>query len=243
LWARYVEITERRHCLAHSDAMATLQYIDNCREAGFDWKKEFNHDPPQLGEKLGVSGAYVDYACSMLFEMAAKLTHFVGRVLFEGELKLLDVHLNKNCIYENLIRENSFVAKQIALYAKGLPRHSDQEHKLMFFVNLAIAHKQLGEFKECEKLVSGPEWDVYEDRFKMARAALLEDLERVVGLMKKIGPGEDPGKHGYRVWPLFKWVREKDAFQAAFQEIYGEPLKLEQAVDLESASPAAPAKE
>ena len=224
LWGAFVEATERRHCLAHSDGRVSDQYIGNCEEAGLKWGDVFKNGRPKHGSLLGVSTGYLGGSCATFDEMSTKLTHFAGRVVFKDDLPILDNHLNASCIYDHLERRNFKIAKRIALYALGLPRHSSQEAKLMFIVNLAIAQKQLGEDKEWRELVGSKEWDVYEDRFKLARAALQENEDESVRIMKKIGAADDPGKHAYRTWPLFEWMRKKEGFRSAFEFIFGEPL-------------------
>ncbi|MBI5673871.1 MAG: hypothetical protein HZC50_11670 [Nitrospirae bacterium] len=42
--------------------------------------------------------------------------------------------------------------------------------------------------------------------------------------MKALGPWVGPKKEGYRDWPVFTEIRKTVEFQAAFMEIFGEPL-------------------
>jgi hypothetical protein len=49
-------------------------------------------------------------------------------------------------------------------------------------------------------------------------------MDRVVKLMREIGPNGEITKDSYRIWPLFEGARDERRFQEAFAEIFGEEL-------------------
>ena len=67
--------------------------------------------------------------------------------------------------------------------------------------------------------------------FKLACAALNDDVEMACRFMKQIGTngGSENGfvdRHAYREWPLFRKLRSRAEFHKAFQEVFGESFNV-----------------
>lgn len=74
VWAKFIEITERRNLFVHCDGIVSKQYLEVCNKHGFDFSK-----PLSVGEKLDVVPDYFESAYECLFEVGVKLGHVLWR--------------------------------------------------------------------------------------------------------------------------------------------------------------------
>lgn len=109
-----------------------------------------------------------------------------------------------------------------------LKKHSSNLMRRVFLINLALAHRGLGEKEEAANLLKEEDWSDSTDKFDLALAVLREDFSEAERLMRSLGKeAEGIGRAGYETWPLFQQFRESPEFQKAFRDIYGEDFELE----------------
>lgn len=66
------------------------------------------------------------------------------------------------------------------------------------------------------------DWSAMSDKFKLAKAVLVDDFDNAYKIMRKIGKDEEEMEQfGYQEWPLFQEIREEDQFKEVYKEIYG----------------------
>jgi hypothetical protein len=103
----------------------------------------------------------------------------------------------------------------------------------MMIVNRANCLKFLGRTADYEKTLNAIDWKPYDLMFRISVASIREDVEEVVSLMPKLVGHEYITPGAYRDWPVFKWIRDTEAFQRKFEEIYQEAFITTEKLDRE----------
>ncbi len=222
-WPTFIEVTERRNLFVHCDGVASSQYFKVCRE-----NKVVIEEGVALGSRLRVSPPYFEIAYRAVFEIGVKLAHVLWRKTHPGDLKAADQNL-ADVTYEVIRDEEYDLAITLLEFAcTVLKKHSDDESRRVFLVNLAQAYKWTGMSDKTAEIMSREDWSAIGDKFKIAKAVLADDFDEAATLMTKIGVEGDVPKAGYRDWPLFKEFRKSAIFQETFLRVFGEPaVKVE----------------
>jgi hypothetical protein len=220
-WKFFVEITERRNLLVHSDGLVSKQYLMACNQAGLDMSGDF-----ELGDRVSVPPDYYEQACDYVAEIGIKLGQVLWRKLLPADLEAADSSLI-DTIYSFLFLRRYEQALVFGEFAT-IPaiKHSKLEHTYYLKINYAIALRGLGKEEECVKLMGGVDWSALSDKFKIAAAVLTESWAEAAELMKRIGPKGDISQSQYRMWPLFRWFRRTDEFKAAYKNVFEEEFKI-----------------
>lgn len=221
IWKTFIEITERRNLLVHNEGIVTSQYLLICRQNDI-----FTESEPKIGDELDVSAEYFSHAFKCLYELSVKLTQVVWRKLLPQDIQKADESLNDIC-YELLRKNHNNLAIILLNFATNvLKKHFNEETKNVFIINLALANKLKGNTEKCREITNQKDWSACSDKFKIARAALLDDFEEVETLMKKIGKTGEIDKLSYKTWPLFNDFRKQDNFSTIFEEVFEEKYSI-----------------
>jgi hypothetical protein len=94
----------------------------------------------------------------------------------------------------------------------------------MIIVNLANAVRLQKRSVEAKKILDGEDWSAANPEFAICVAAVREDIDEVVKMMREIGREGRPNAEDYRSWPVFRGMRTNEKFITAFETIFGEPL-------------------
>ena len=218
----FIEITERRNLFVHSNGVVSSQYLSVCN------KHEYIFDTAvTTGQELSVDDKYFAKAYRILFEIGIKLSQVIWRKLLPTDLENADSSLN-SIIYRLLQRREYKLAIKLSEFATNiLKKHSSQEFKLFFSVNKAQAYKWDNQDEKCFKMMNNMDWSAMGDKFKLAKAVLIDDYETVYKLMKKIGKDQDElRQESYKEWPLFNKVRQESKFKEVYKEIYEEEYEF-----------------
>ncbi len=221
----FIELTERRNLFSHCDGIVSRQYLSNCREANA-LEQQIN-----VGVKLEVSKSYYSAACDCLIEIGVRIAHGVWRKLKKENMVDADKALFCACF--DLLEYSIFsLAHQLLEYAHELKKHSSEQQRLMFRINLAQAKKWLGRETECRSLLEGQDWSATSRDFRMCVAVLREDYEQAVAIMKQIGDESDElTSDNYLNWPVFRKARSEPVFQSGYREVFGKEMELGQTID------------
>ncbi len=216
-WQNFIEITERRNLFVHSNGIVSSQYISNCTKH----EVEFN-TIVSTGQILEVNEKYIKLAYCCLYEIGVKLSQVIWRKLLPDSIEEADSSLN-SIIYNLLQKKEYKLAINLSDFATTiLKKHSSQEFKLVFAVNKAQSYKWDGQSEICSKMMNSMDWSAMSDKFKLAKAVLVDDFDNAYKIMRKIGKDEEEMEQfGYQEWPLFQEIREEDQFKEVYKEIYG----------------------
>lgn len=194
VWPTFVEVAERRNLFVHCDGHVSSQYLRVCRE------NNVQLDPATvLGSKLAVSPAYFESAYRAILEIGVKLAHVLWRKTNAGDLKLADENLTD--ITFNLLRDeqNDLAVMLLEFACTTLKdRHFNEEHRRIFLVNLAQAHKWSGNPAKANAIIGAEDWTAASNKFKLAKAVLSDDFGSAAELIRLIGAAGEIHKAGYR---------------------------------------------
>ena len=117
------------------------------------------------------------------------------------------------------------LAERILEFALSLKNPSvSEETRKMMIVNHASAVAAKDDQERCAKLLDCQDWSGSALQFKLSVAALRGDIDAVIEIA--------PQAHklgfelvNYRVWPVFRFIRDDDRFNDVLESLYGERLK------------------
>ena len=213
---QFVEVTQRRHLYAHTDGIVTNQYVSEC-------SSNFRADVP-VGEPLALDQEYFEHAYSVLYEIAVKLSQVTWRKLRPSERPEADEILARVC-YRLLVLEQFELARVLLRYAVDLRHHSSEHTKRIFVINLAQAHKWLGDDDGCIGILDEHDWTACENSFALSEAVLRGEFEKARHLMLEVGHSKDVTKAGFEDWPVYREFRSTPQFADAYQQLFGSGIE------------------
>jgi hypothetical protein len=216
VWPDFVEITQRRHLIAHTGGRITAQYRAICAEVGVN--------PPEVEKKrsrLRISKGYVQHACDVLTELGAKLGFVLARKLFPGDIIEIDGAYSN--IAFDLLTNNRFgpIINMLQFYVKDVKRHGSKRQYLIGVINLAQAFKWMQKDAACNAVLDREDWSTCSDDFILCRAVLKGDFAQAAAIMRRIGRSGLVSQSDYDRWPIFRQFRETNEFASAYRDIFG----------------------
>ncbi len=223
IWSDFIEITERRNLLAHTNGIVSKQYISICKNHGVE-----AGTIQEIGEKLSFTKDYFINAFDVFYEMSVKLAHVLWRKLLPQDIELSDNHYNSKC-YNLIVARNYDVAiKLLDFICDTAKPHSNDNILLFMKFNRCNAHRLAGRPDRCRELLDEIDTSALGIDFKLAEAVLRNQFDQAGKLMRQIGDTHDvTGKHAYSEWPIFEGFRESNQFLEAYGEIFDEPFTVE----------------
>jgi len=219
-WPAFVELSQRRNLITHTDGIVSQQYLDICTE------QKASIEGVKVGDKLEVTPDYLACGLELLAEIGIKLGFTLTRKCFPKEADDLDTHLI-DIVLDLLHRERLRLAENIANFGlsfKGKPAN-DRTHKIKI-LNYAQCQKWNGKRDQMLRTLGEIDWSASIRDFRLAVAVLKDELETAAKLMREIGKeGEIVDMGGYVGWPIFRQFRGTTEFFEAFQSIYGESFE------------------
>jgi hypothetical protein len=218
IWSDFIEICERRNLIAHTNGTVSTQYIVNCKKHGCDIENLI------VGNVLEVTGKYYETAVSIILEFGIKLTQVVWRKLKPAEIEEADRELNK--ITFRLITKRMY-KEAITLLRFGLfemKKHGTELFRKMMVVNLANAEKLNGNKSEAEKILNDEDWSASTDTFVICVAAVRDDTQTVIKLMKAVVDTGHLTVANFREWPVFENIRSDSHFVETFEREFGQRI-------------------
>ena len=214
-WPKFIELTERRNLFVHCDSKVSSQYLAVCRQNGLDCQGL------AVGDDLNVTRPYLIGAYECVFEIGVKLAHVLWRKLAPQQREEADQNLNLICI--DLLSEGHYrLARELLNFAVHvLKTWSSDANRRIFLLNLAQAEKWLGDDTSCRKILDEEDWSAVEEKFSLAVAVLEGRYNDAIRWMKRIGK-EGVKAESYREWPIFRELRKRPEFFAAYKEIFEE---------------------
>lgn len=84
-------------------------------------------------------------------------------------------------------------------------------------------------------MLKAEDWTGIDLKFRLAEAVLRDDIKTVKGVMSEIGANGSIDKFMYRDWPLFRSIKQNEAFKSHFKKIFGESFDLDEVVEPKAA--------
>ena len=236
-WPDFIEIFERRNLIAHGEKTYTQRYVTICSNHGL---KEASK---KLNQSINLENKYLGKSLDTLIEFSILLIFTIWRKHFtEQEQQAFD-NVNE-VIYRFISQERYRIPTRVLSYILGLKgTNASQSTKLMMTVNLASSYKHRDkDSKECKSVLDEVDWSAASDKFKICVAALRDDVDEVCKIADSVVASNQISKADFREWPCFDFVRDSDAFQTKFHDLFGEFLfepalettKFDRSMDIES---------
>ena len=229
IWSDFIEVTERRNLLAHTNGIVTRQYVSVCKRNGV--AKEKIQD---VGEKLSFSPQYFSNAYNVFFEISTKLAHVLWRKMFPNELEMSDSHYNNVC-YRLLKSKNYDVAiKLLDFICDEQKKHSSDNAILHLKFNRCNAYRLANQQDRCIKFLDLIDTSALGIEFKLVEAVLRNQFDTASEIMRIIGKTNDAiNQFSYSDWPIFEGFRESNEFLETYEEIFNEPFIVTQSNNLD----------
>lgn len=218
-WPCFIEVTERRNLFVHTNGKVSDQYLRVCGE------HKVALTSVSKGQQLDVDVAYFENAYECIYQVAILLSQALWRKMRPEEQAQAEENLTNVCL--NLLSQGRYrVAIALLRYFcdSGRP-FSSNEAELVCRLNLAQAYKWSGNQQECDNIISSIDWSTCHDRFQLARELLYGNLDKAVDIVRRLGTEGVTAAH-YRSWPIFRELRECEAFRTAFRDVFGEEFVI-----------------
>ena len=222
VWPDFIEITERRNLLAHTNGIVSRQYIAVCQSNGVP-----ENELPSVGEQLSYPSGYLEHSYRVLFEISLKLSHVLWRKILPNDLRSSDAHYNDKCY--QLIKSNQYdlSIKMLDFMCDVVKTHSEENLRLFLELNRCNAWRLAGDKKRSLALLNKIDTSALGLEYKLAEAILRDEFEQASILMKSIGAEHNVvNRFAYSDWPIFEQFRDSQHFLDAYEEVFGEPFTI-----------------
>lgn len=222
LWAKYIEITERRNLFTHTDGIVSSQYINNCKAHGAILDTE-----TKTGLPIKMPPGYLKDAQDTLFEIGIKLSHIVWRKLAPSERE--DADGNLIAIGYNLLKWKQYkLAARIHEFAvNDLKKYSSERNRKIFIINLAQSYKFSAPDDKHKNILEKEDWSLAGPEFRICIAVLNDKFDEAAEIMRKSKNAEDLSQAAYVDWPIFREFRKSDAFKNAYKDVFNQKYDVE----------------
>jgi len=194
---QFREVLQRRHVIVHNGSNVSRLYLENLPDL----------DPrPELGTHLGVDEDYLRRAADALLVAGVSLLANIGRKVLKTDQKGFQDYVC-NIPYRMLQDGRYGAAHALTCEFEGA-WFDAQYSQLTTQVNQWLALKRLGRFEECREEVVAWDTTVLGPEFRLARLALLDDLEAGHAIVKQIRGTSSLSLAFWFAWPLLAELRE-----------------------------------
>jgi hypothetical protein len=215
IWPEFVEICERRNLLTHTGGVVSSQYLEACREEG--------HLQPALsiGDRLKSDGQYYRRAVTVFLEFGSKLVQVTWRKILPEQIE--DACSSLNELSYRLISKRQYEAASSMLKFGlfDIPKQGSDAIRKTMVINYANAVKLSGHSEQSLAILNAEDWSASTEKFKICVAAVKDDAETVMSLMKRVVDTEQLTIADFRSWPVFEKLRTNSKFVTIFEETFG----------------------
>lgn len=202
-----IEAGLRRNILIHNNGIVNSLFM---KKVPVSFQKEY-----KLNFPIPIDQNYVDKAIT-LFEknfilIAAELwkkidleDHSRGKFLIE-------------VAYDNILAKRYDIGESLSYFVmndKKLP----EEGRMVASINYWQSKKWQGHFEEIKKEVEDADFSAKEEKFKLAKYALLDEVDNFFDCLPKALKSEQITEEDVLEWPLFKNIRETEKFKNEFKD-------------------------
>ena len=229
IWSDFIEITERRNLLAHTNGIVSRQYVSICEMHDVATEKI-----PDVGKIISFTTEYFNNAYNVFYEISLKLGHVLWRKILPKDIQLSDRHYNLKCF--QLIKAGNYdvAVKMLDFICDEMKKHSNENLRLFMEFNRCNAHRLAKRQQRCIELLDAIDTSALGIEFKLAEAALRNQFDDAAKLMRQIGDkNETVDEFAYSDWPIFEGFRDSHQFLQAYEEIFKVPFTVTTSLDTE----------
>ena len=222
IWPEFIEICERRNLLSHTNGVISSQYLAVCKEHKVDITGL------SVGDRVKVTGKYYERAVSVILEFGTKLAQVIWRKLLPAQIGLADQELNELSYRLITKRRYGEASKLLRFGLYEMKKHGEDATKKSMVVNLANAVKLGGNKTQAEQILTDEDWSAATDKYKVCVAAVRDDVQTVVLLMKPVVAAGYLRVSDFQDWPVFEVVRSDPVFIETFEREFGQKIVADQ---------------
>lgn len=206
----FVEICERRNVYVHCGGRVSPQYLKTLRG---------DAPRPATGSHIHSDDEYLASACDTIIAIAVQLTQTAWRALGRpAELGAADRDL-AHLTYTLLAAEQWTLAQRLLKFAVSLPKHSSEQHQLVFVLNYAQTFKWLGNQRGCESILSKHSWEAKDNGLRLGHAVLTDNYELAARLMQHAYLTEQVDLSALDHFPIYREFRTSDEYATAYSAL------------------------
>lgn len=213
----FLEVCQRRHCIIHSGGLVTQSYIEKLREQDIECKYK-------VGEKLPIDATYFEKALEVIFEIGFKLIQVLWRKYAPEDNALSDHEIINQPLYLIQIEQYNLAIEILSFAKKWIKNWSSEENSLICHVNLANATKLNGNPENANKILDEIEWSSRSPNFQICVAAVKDDVEQCLGLLRKYKSSSEINLTTILHWPVFYKIKDIQEFQNGCENIFGSSI-------------------
>jgi hypothetical protein len=217
LWPRYVELFERRNIIAHSAGIVSAQYLDVCKQSGYDV------GGISVGQKLPITGKYLRKSVDLLTEFGIKLIQVVWRKLKPADMEAAIEKLSETG-YELIVSRRYKLAAELLRFGLEDQKPGNDASRKRMIINRANALKLAGKKEDAQAVLDKEDWSAATARYMICVYAVRDDLANVLAMLKSSVDANELVAAEVREWPVFEPLRALPEFAEGFEKVFGEPL-------------------
>ncbi|WP_444957001.1 hypothetical protein [Microbulbifer sp. ZKSA002] len=197
-----IEACQRRNLYVHNGGVVNSIYLKNCSFAD-------SEEPPKLGDHLTCDGTYIENILT-IFEKSF--------LLIASELWKKNEPENKerykilvNMSFDHICNERYDIGASIAYFLCGDKRQKESS-RMTAQINYWQAKKWQGAFSTVEKEIKDSDFSAKDPIFLLARYVLLDQMKEAFDMLPDILRSGKLCFTDLSTWPLFKILREEEAY-------------------------------
>jgi hypothetical protein len=198
-----MEAMQRRHCIVHNGSLVSARYLKNLSDFEVDLA---------IDDRLDVDETYLGRAADTMMLIAYSLTWALGTKLNpEREMSDALVSFLSSRTMQFLQEGRYELVRQIGESALASFRPKNETQELTAFVlqvNTWIAHKETDTFDRVRTAVEEYPVSTRSDKYKLAKAALLDDKEKAVDVAERMLRDKTLHISEVLTWPLLRNIRD-----------------------------------
>lgn len=236
IWPDFIELCERLNLFTHTDGVVSSQYLNVCAEHGHNTKLT-------LGERISVDPTYYRKSVSIILEIGVMLTQVVWRKLSPKEIVIAATELNEFAYRLITTRKYKAATAMLEFGLYEMKKQGSDATRKRMVVNYANVLKLGGNKTKANKILDDEDWSASTDEYRICVAAVREDVEAVIQMMKSVVDAKLMQINSFREWPVFEKIRADTKFIEAFEQTFGEKLLANRETVTPSGSDATPSSD
>jgi hypothetical protein len=187
------EVIQRRNVIVHNDGRVSAQYRSSVGEKS-----------PPLGAQLDVSIDYLNAALEQILVFGSLLAYTSWRSLDPDDA--IDKYVG-DLTMQLMLAGRWEAVRALCDRSLQLPNHGRAAHHNVFLVNRWLALKRLSGLDAIRKDVQAWDDTALSPVYQMAKAALLDETDRVAVILTRLVAGDDIPMLHVHTWPLLEEFR------------------------------------
>lgn len=120
--------------------------------------------------------------------------------------------------YNNILAKRYEIGESLSFFTMNDKRLSESD-RMVATINYWQSKKWQGKFDEVKREIENADFSAKEDRYKLAKYALLDKFEEFFQLLPKVLQAEQINLEALNEWPLFNKIRETETYKTEYQKM------------------------